>query len=319
MEYFRIKDNNYKVSRFTVGTVQLGKTYGIDTLGKPSDKEAQSILKYALDNGINVFDTAPGYGDSEEIMGKFLHSYPNSDIYVGTKLDCHYYDKNIWENKKIISRKIREDLNLSCRKLGLDKIPVYFIHLASAAFKNDGVVLDVLTRIKYEGKIGAIGVSLYTGDELKRCIDDKRVEAVQIPFNILDRRLSVSGLLEKAKKRGLTVFARSTYLQGLLLMEFERIPEYLNEVTGPIKELRRIAKESNRSFKELCLKYVLSLSGINAIVVGINSIEQIKENIKIFNSEPLEKGIIEAIDRIPIPPESILDPSKWNRLKKINQ
>lgn len=316
MDYFKIKDNNYRLSRFTIGTVQLGKTYGIDTLGKPSDEEAQSILKYSVDNGINVFDTAPDYGDSEKMIGKFLNSHPESDICVVTKLDCHY-DKDIWENKEIISRKIREDFNLSCKKLGLDKIPVYLVHNAPAAFKNNAVVLDVLNEIKSEEKIGSVGVSLYTGDELKRCIDDKRVEVVQIPFNILDRRLAVSGLLDMAQKRGLAVFARSTYLQGLLLMEPERIPEYLNEAVGPIKELRSIAEESGRSIKELCLKYVLSLSGIDSIVVGINSIEQIRENIKVFDSGPLDKEIIEAIDKIPIPPEDILNPGNWDRLKKI--
>lgn len=317
MDYFKIKDNNYNLSRFTIGTVQLGKTYGIDTLGKPSDEEAQSILKYSMDNGINVFDTAPDYGDSEKIIGKFLSSHPKPDTCVVTKLDCHYYDKDIWENKEIISRKIREDFNLSCRKLGLDKLPVYLVHHAPAAFKNDGIVLDVLNEIKSEGKIGSAGVSLYTGDELKRCIDDRRVGVVQIPFNILDRRLAVSGLLDMAKKRGLAVFARSTYLQGLLLMEPERIPEHLNEAVGPVKELRSIAEKSGRSIKELCLKYVLSLSGIDSIVVGINSIEQIRENIKVFDSGPLDKEIIEAVDRIPIPPEDILNPGNWNRLKKI--
>jgi aryl-alcohol dehydrogenase-like predicted oxidoreductase len=316
MDYFKIKDKNYKLSRFTIGTVQLGKTYGIDTLGKPSDKEAQSILKYGLDNGINVFDTAPDYGDSEEIIGKFLSSCPKHDICVATKLDCHYYDKDIWENKEIISSKIREDFNLSCRKLGLDKIPAYLVHHAPSAFKNNAVVLDALNKIKCEGKIGSIGVSLYTGDELKRCTEDKRVETVQIPFNILDRRLAVSGLLGRAKKRGLIVFARSTYLQGLLLMEPERIPEHLSEAVSPIKELRRIAKESSRSIKELCLKYVLSLSEIDSIVVGINSIEQIEENIKIFDSKPLDKEVIEAINKIPIPPEDILNPGNWDKLEK---
>lgn len=64
------------------------------------------------------------------------------------------------------------------------------------------MVLDVLTEIKHEEKIGSVGVSIYTDDELKKCIEDERVEVVQVPFNLLDRRLSVLGLLEMAKKRG---------------------------------------------------------------------------------------------------------------------
>ncbi len=57
MNYFKIKDNNYEFSRFAIGTVQPGKTYGkeIDAIGKPSNKEAQLILKYGLGNRIKVF------------------------------------------------------------------------------------------------------------------------------------------------------------------------------------------------------------------------------------------------------------------------
>jgi aryl-alcohol dehydrogenase-like predicted oxidoreductase len=315
MNYFTIKDKNYKLSQFTIGTVQIGTTYGIDTLGKPSDEEARLILKYALDNGINVFDTAPSYGNSEEIIGNFLSNYPKSGICIVAKLDCRYNDDNIWQNKQILSKKIREDFNSSCSNLGLSKILIHLVHGAPYAFRDKGVVLDILTEMKYEEKIGSVGVSIDTDDELKKCIEDKRVEVVQIPFNILDRRLSVSGLIERARERGLVVFARSTYLQGLLLMEPERIPKHLGEAVKFIEELCRIAKESNRSIKELCLKYVLSINGISSIIVGINSIEQIKENIKVFDSRPLEKETIKAIEAMIIPPEYIISPYMWDELK----
>ena len=100
-------------------------------------------------------------------------------------------------------------------------------------------------------------------------------------------------------------------------MEPERIPEHLNETVGPVKELRRIAEESSRNLKEVCLKFVLSLSGIDSIIVGINSIEQIKENIKVFDSRSLDKEVIESINKIPIPSEDILNPGNWNKLKNI--
>ncbi|MCD4669113.1 MAG: hypothetical protein K8S14_01565, partial [Actinomycetia bacterium] len=63
--------------------------------------------------------------------------------------------------------------------------------------------------------------------------------------------------------------------------------------------------------------YVLSVNGIDSIVVGINSVEQIKENIKVFDSGPLDKEIIEAVDKIPVPSEDILNPGNWIRLEKL--
>ena len=265
-----------------------------------------------------MFDSAPNYGDSEEIIGKFLSKYPKSGINVVTKLDLDIYDENIWKNKKVLSNKIREDFNLSCRKLGLSKIPIYLVHRSPYAIRNNGTVLDILTEIKNEGKIGSIGTSLNVGeeDELKEYMDDERVELVEIPFSIPDRRFSRSGLLEMSKKRGLTVFARSIYLQGLLLMNPEKIPKHLKKAVEFIESLHKIAQKSNRSIAELCVKYVLSVNGISSIVVGINSVEQIKENIKAFNSEPLEKEVIEAIDKIPIPPEYIINSGNWDKLNK---
>lgn len=137
MNYITIKNKNYKISRLTLGTVQIGTTYGIDSLGKPSNVEANSILKYALDNGINVIDTSPDYGDSEQIIGNFLNNYNNYnnlEIYVVTKLNCHHYDKNVWENRELIAEKIREDFYLSCKKLKLDKIAIYLVHSAPPCF-----------------------------------------------------------------------------------------------------------------------------------------------------------------------------------------
>lgn len=315
MNYFTIKNDNFKISRFAVGANQLGMDYGIDTLGKPSQKESQSILKYAVDIGINVFDTSPDYGDSEEVLGNFLNCYNKSSICVITKLECQHYDENIWKNKEEILKRIKGDINLSCKKLGVSKIPIYFVHYAPYAFRDNGIVLDVLTESKYEGKIGYMGVSIYTVGELKQCIEDDRVEAVHIPFSVLDRRLSMTGLIKSAKDRGLAVFARSAYLQGLLIMEPERIPKHLGEVIRFIEKLKKIAIASGHSLKELCLKYVLSVKGIDSIVVGINSMEQIKENIRVFNSGSLSKETIKAIDRLQLPPDYILDPRKWNELK----
>ncbi len=316
MKYFVPPYSNYKFSHFAIGTVQLGLDYGIDILGKPSKAEAVSILKLALREEINIFDTSPDYGESEEIIGEVLSNTRKQNIYLITKLNSYRYNKKAWESRDNISKKIRDDLNLSCYKLKVNKIPIYLVHNASDAFRNHGIVLNELKKIKEEGKIDFIGVSLYTSTELEKCIEDRRVDSVQIPFNVLDRRLANSGLLKKAKKRGLVIFARSIYLQGLLLMDTNRIPKHLGEIIRFVNELKNILKYSKRNMKEICLKYVLSIDEISSIIIGIGSLEQLKENIKIFNSPPLEKDLIEAIEELPIPPDYLLNPSKWNDLKK---
>jgi aryl-alcohol dehydrogenase-like predicted oxidoreductase len=312
MEFFKLPGTNSNLSRFIVGTVQLGKTYGIDTLGKPTREKSIKILEYAVKNGINVFDTAPDYGDSEKIIGYFLRKFGRENKFISTKLEK--LPEEAWKNKDILSYKIRKEFDLSCKRLGVDKINIYLIHFTSEAFRDKGKVLDILDDIKAEGRIDLVGVSIYTEEEFRKCMEDERIGAVQLPFNALDRRLTKSGLLAEAKKRNLVMFARSIYLQGLLLMEPERIPSFLSEAISFIKELRKIARFSGHSIKELCIKYALSINSISFIVVGINSLDQLKENINIFNSKPLDKEVIKAINEIPIPSNYILNPGKWKSL-----
>ena len=74
MEYTAIE--NMKISRLTLGTAQLGLDYGVaNKEGKPDKQQTQEILKYAAESGVNCYDTAPAYGESEKIIGDFLSSY----------------------------------------------------------------------------------------------------------------------------------------------------------------------------------------------------------------------------------------------------
>lgn len=315
MEYFLLPNINKKLSKLVVGTAEMGQNYGLYTLRKPSREESISILSYALEKGINVFDTSPTYGDSEEIIGEFLRKVEKKDVYISTKLEK--LPEVVWKNEGMIQKKIREEFQLSCKRLGVDNITIYLVHVAAEAFRNNGIVLDILNEIKKEGKIDIVGVSLYEGNELQKCVEDERVDAVQIPFNVLDKRLLKSGLLERTKERGLTVFARSIFLQGLLLMELERIPHFLYESIEIIKKLQMIATIYKRNLKEICIKYVLESKGINFILVGVNSMEQVEENIRLFNSKPLEPEIMKAIDNLLTPQRYILDPRKWDDLKRV--
>lgn len=309
MDYFKPAGTNNMLSRFTIGCVQIGLTYGIDSLGKPPLEKSIEILSYAVNNGINVFDTSPIYGDSEEIIGDFLKRSGKENKFISTKLEK--IPAEVWDNNNLLSDKIRYEFNLSCKKLGVDKIAIYFVHVSSDAFKNNGKVLDTLCALKAEGMIDSVGVSIYSEDEFKQCIEDKRIDIVQAPFNILDRRLDRSKMIQEAEKRNLYVCARSIYLQGLLLMKTDKIPDYLREAKKFIKKLNEISEYSGYGIKELCVKYVLEVKGISSIVIGINSLEQLKENISLFNSKPLDLETIKAINDLPVPPDYILDPRMW--------
>ncbi len=324
------------ISKLTLGTAQLGLDYGINfSQGQPSEKESQKILKYAFANGINAIDTSPNYGDSERRIGKFMETIMETidnnrsiaslscflvgqkdiDAFVITKLDAQDFSEKLWKDKKALLQRVENELIESNMNFPLVEISAYLLHFADQAFRDGGVVLDILVKLKRQGFINLIGTSLYTADELERCIDDKRIDVVQLPFSILDRRLLESGLLRKARERGLVIFARSVFLQGLVFMQQLPFGKGFNnaKATMAVSGLNRLAEFCDMSVNELCLRYVLSINEVSSAVIGVDSLKQLKENIRVASLGLLDKDIMKEIERLPQMPAELVDIRSWGQ------
>jgi len=311
MQYINVKDK-YNVTKITLGTAQLGLSYGINPIDQVStDAEVREILKYAFANGINSIDTAPNYRDSERRIGEFIRQNELSRLFLITRLGAQDFLEEIWESKNLLSLRVGNELRLSCMRLGLARIPTYIVHFADQAFRDDGAILGILTKLKGKGFIEFIGTSLYTDGELERCIGDKRIDVVQIPFNVLDRRLLESGLLGRASERGLIIFARSVFLQGLVFMQY--LPLELRNARETIGGLHHLANNHHMSIAELCLRYVLSINEISSAVIGVDNLDQLKENVRIASSGPLDKDILKEIERLPQMPADLVDIRSWGQ------
>lgn len=309
MQYIILKDK-YRISKITLGAAQLGLHYGVNSVGPPTKDEAFEILKYAFANGLNTIDTSPIYGSSEKRIGKFIQQNKIQKIFLITKLEAQNFPEEIWEDKKALSRKVERDLYLSFTNLKLIPISAYILHFADQAFKDKGIILSELAELKKKGYIEFIGTSLYTDEELKKCINDERIDIIQVPFSILDRRLLESGLLTKAKERGVIIFARSIYLQGLVFMD--KLPSRLNSAKKIIDGLHRLANICNMSVNEVCLRYVLSINEISSVVIGVSTLEHMKKNIKIASLGPLNKNMLRKIEKLPQMPTELIDIRSWS-------
>lgn len=310
MQYIILK-GKYKVSKIILGAAQLGLHYGINSVSQPTEDEVFRILKYAFVNGLNAIDTSPIYGSSERRIGEFIKGIDARKIFMITRLEAQDFPKKTWGDKKALSQRVEKEFRLSCANLNLTKIPAYILHFTDQAFKNDGVILDELMKIKKKGYIEFIGTSLYTSEELERCIADKRIDIVQIPFSILDRRLLESGLLSKARERGLIVFARSVYLQGLVFMH--RLPTELNNARETINSLHLLADSYDLSISELCLRYAFSVNEIPLVTTGVDNLEQMKENVGLVSLGLFGKSILKEIERLPQMPPELIDVRSWSQ------
>ena len=159
MEYVNLGKTGLKVSKICLGCMGFGELDRGGIPGKTAEKEAREIIKYALEHGINFFDTANYYslGASEEILGQALKDYANrEDVVIATKL---YYPMFDGVNAKGLSRKaVFTEVENSLKRLQTDYIDLYIIHRWDYTTPIEET-MEALNDLVRMGKIRYIGAS----------------------------------------------------------------------------------------------------------------------------------------------------------------
>ncbi|MCD4782203.1 MAG: aldo/keto reductase [Candidatus Eremiobacteraeota bacterium] len=310
MKYTSI--NGLKISKLSLGTAQLGFDYGIANVsGKPNLDKSFEILKTAFNAGINCFDTAPSYGDSEEIIGSFVGDISDEESpIICTKLKIEFDDGT---NSVEIYQQVKQNVEGSMRRLQMKKIPILLLHSASNMTDNGGLILQSLIRLKNEGMVDKIGVSVYSPKEVIKAIDLGVFDAIQIPINIFDHRLIDSGILNSLKQHNFIVFARSIFLQGLFFLDPEALPENLKLAREPLITLRKLAQKYEIDIAEMAVSFVRDLPERSSMVIGAETSAQVLNNCDLIEcpklSDELKDEILNVFNDLP---EKIINPSLWN-------
>jgi aryl-alcohol dehydrogenase-like predicted oxidoreductase len=287
-------------SRLMLGTVQFGLDYGVaNTAGKPSFERVCEIIQAAYEGGVTALDTAAAYGTSEEVVGAALER-------LGLRGAMSVVSKvpplgDVGEAEA--ERLIEESLLQSLRRLRLERLPVCLLHR-----EEDLRFMPVLERMIGKGLVEAAGVSLDSARYLKEV---GSLRHIQLPYNVLDRRFD--GFWQVAHDNGIHLYARSVYLQGLLLMPEARVRPSLAEVIPVRRRLEAIAKEAGFTMAELCMRYVLSNPAITSVLTGVDTAEQLRENVRMAVVGPLPADVLGRVRAcVPDLPESLVRPALWN-------
>jgi aryl-alcohol dehydrogenase-like predicted oxidoreductase len=285
--------------RLAIGTAQFGSNYGLsNNLGKVVQSEANSILRIAKNSKIEFLDTAMSYGDSENIIG----NSGITDFKIVSKLTT------LSEHNEDVRGHIFNKINDSLSHLRVNSLYGILLHQVSDLHgKNGSFIYESLLELKKKGLVKKIGLSIYNVDELADIIPKFKFDIVQCPLNIFDRRLVSSGWLKKLKELGIEVHARSIFLQGLLLMNASKRPDYFNPWSNLLNNYDQWLKEANISNLEACISFISNINSVDKIIVGIDSSSQLKEIINLFYA-----------DNIKIPQnlfsedQLLINPSKWS-------
>lgn len=286
-------------SRLVLGTAQLGMDYGVaNTHGAPSRAQAFAILDQALAGGINTFDTAAAYGSAENVLGDWIEVR-------GVVGEVHVISK-----MSGAAGSARDQIGSSLKRLRFERLDGCLLH--TPKHLRDEQIMAGLREAKDAGLAAHIGVSVYDPADAM-CALDLGLEYIQAPYNAFDQRLDATDFFSRAKARGATVFARSPFLQGLLLMEPERVPPYLAHARPYLERFIDITVRHSVSQLEAALVFALR-SRADMIVFGAERPEQLAEILDIAQRADALAGdwIEEVRNAFCYVKGDTIDPRAWN-------
>lgn len=234
--------------------------------------EAGLVLNRAVDLGINLFDTARGYGDSEEKMG--VLSKRRSEVILASK------------SMVTSAEEMKRDIEISLKNLQTDYIDLYLIHNLRFPEKYEealapGGALEALRQAQSQGMIGHTGFSCHRFLEtMKEGINSGEFEVIMVSYNILNDELVDEEVLPLAHEKGMGVIAMKPLAGGALV------------APGPQLKLElRDKKTVNVSACE-ALRFVVSNQAVTAAIPGMTSVAEVEENVVVgtsFRNMPSEE------------------------------
>lgn len=298
-----------QISRMTLGTVQLGLDYGIaNKEGKPSDEKAFSILDKAVEKGVNCLDTAAGYGDSEEVIGRWFKTgtADRNGMSIATKFKLGEIDSKDVEYELIGS------VERSLVKLGTDYIDYLLMHDAGEYEKYSKEIDTTIEKLMKQGCVKSAGASGYDYNGIKNIVEKDIYTCFQIPVNLLDYR--ITGTKTEEKLRDKTVFARSVYLQGLFFRDTTSLTGNLKEAAVFIKKIRAVADKYDYSISRLAMGYVNSLGFIDSLVVGADNPKHVEDNAKLIEKPKFAGDFMAMLkDELGGAPDWLFYPWNWDK------
>lgn len=285
-----------------LGTVQFGLDYGISNQdGKTSLDEIKKILDVAKHNGISVIDTAAMYGTSEEALGKTLSDSFKFKIVTKTP---RFTSSAITSDDV---QRLEDSFFQSLQKMKHVSIYGLLIHNADDLLSENGHLLFAkMSELKQKGLIEKIGVSVYTALQIDKILNHFPIEIIQLPINVLDQRLLLGGHLSMLKAAGVEIHGRSAFLQGVLLMEPDRLPLHFDAVKKHLKQYHESIRLRGITPVQAALGFVTGLSEIDTVICGVNNRYQLEELC--VAATPLQTN---DFREFAIEEELILNPSQW--------
>lgn len=309
MRYSAIGGLDIKPSCLGLGCLQLGG-HG---WGKVSESEMVKGVYKTLDSGINFFDTAPiyGLGRSESILGRILQS-EREKVIIATKVGLVWKkNKHFRKSTDGSPKNVNREIDMSLKRLRTDYIDLYQIHWPDPNTPIEDT-LHAMERLKDSGKIRCIGCCNFPLKLLKESLKYGKIDTIQVPYNLIDRRAE-NDLLPFCEKNRIGVLAYSPIARGLLTGKYDKNAKFgLDDHRSRsgdeyfqgeaflknlkiLERVKVIAKKLDRIPAQVALRWVLENPCVTTAFFGAKNSSQVEENVVAADFE-IPKEDMEFLD-----------------------
>lgn len=267
--------------RLGLGTVQFGLPYGVtNATGKVGVEEAGKIVDFAEQSRLAAIDTAAAYGDSEAVLGQCLP--PRGDVPIVSKTLPIRKPRIGADDLDAVSRRFHASL----KNLGRPCLDGLLVHHADDLLVPGGDALHaLLCEWKAKGLVRRIGVSVYDRQQIDALVERFGFpDLVQLPLSVFDQRLVADGTIDLLHGAGVEIHARSVFLQGLLLVDSESLPQYFAPIRDRHAAYLGHLGAHGVSPLAAALGFLRSLPQVAVALVGVLSLAHLQECVAAYDA-----------------------------------
>ncbi|WP_462163520.1 aldo/keto reductase [Pseudoalteromonas xiamenensis] len=282
--------------KLVLGGAQFGLNYGVTNLdGKVSQQSLSEILTLAQKSGIKQIDTAPAYGDCENLLGQYAS--PRFE-YISKVSHC--------ENPEQLEVSVLESLS----KLRVPYLNGLLFHNESTLLAPSGeTLLKRAHELKTAGLVKNIGVSFYTSNLVSQIVSHCDLDFVQCPVNLLDQRFIADSITSLLAKRHIKLHTRSVFLQGLLASS--SLPIKFQIYSKYFEAINALASQLACTPLTLALAIVAQNNHVDKVLVGCCSAEQLTQVVHSYQLAEQLNIDINAVKELACTEETLINPTLW--------
>lgn len=300
MRYRKLGKTNFQISEISLGTWQVGGKWGSDF----NHQSADHILHTAIDQGVNFIDTADVYesGESETAVGRVVRSR-SEKIYVASKCGRQI---NPHVNEGYTPAVLQKYVEDTLKRTGLETLDLIQLHCPPTEVYYRPEIFGLFDRLKEQGKIQHLGVSVEKVEEGLKAIQFENVTTVQIIFNLFRQR-PADLFFQEAAKKDVGIIVRVPLASGLLTGKFSKNTDFgagdhrqfnrdgaafdkgetfagINYEKGlqAVADLKALFPQME-NLAPVALKWILRHPEVSCIIPGASKVEQVHSNLTTFD------------------------------------